>query len=88
MKQVDFEKWAEPFKAIAELNMKTLQEISYIKPEELTAMRNPQEVFEKQMKIALDNGYKALEHMQKSFQIIEKAMLNLTPEELKKAVKK
>lgn len=88
MKPMQFEKWSEPFKALAELNLKTLQEFSWIKPEELATMRNPQEIFEKQMKVLLANGYKTLEHMQKSFQIMETALLDIVPEEVKKATKK
>jgi len=88
MKQVHFEKLAEPFKAMAELNLKTLQELSWIKPEEFAAMKTPQEVFEKQMKVMLENGYKTLEHMQKSFQIMEKALLDVVPEEVKKTYSK
>lgn len=75
---VDFEKWTEmakkmqePFQAIADLNVKTLRDLSYLKPEDL---KKPEELFDKQMHIAIENGHKALEYMQKSFEIIEKAM--------------
>ncbi|MDX1837868.1 phasin family protein [Legionella taurinensis] len=81
--QAYFEKWSEiakkvqePVQAIAELNVKTLQNLSYIKPDELANLKKPEELFDKQMNIALENGHKALDYMQKSFQIIEKAMLN------------
>lgn len=75
---IDFEKWTdmakkmqEPFQAIADLNVKTLRDLSYLKPEDL---KKPEELFEKQMHVAMENGHKALEYMQKSFQIIEEAM--------------
>lgn len=77
-------KLQEPLKAITELNVKTIQNIAYIKPEELTAIKKPEELLEKQINLAVENGHKALDYMQKSFQIFEKAMLGLV-DEAKKA---
>jgi hypothetical protein len=87
MNQPNFEKWSdmakklqEPFQAIAELNVKTLQGITYIKPEELASIKKPEELLEKQINLAVQNGHKALDYMQKTFQIVEKAMLSLVEE--------
>jgi hypothetical protein len=84
MMQQNFEKWSEmakkiqePFQAIAELNVKTLQGLTYIKPEELAQVKKPEEMLEKQINLAVENGHKALDYMQKSFQILEKAMLSI-----------
>lgn len=92
MNQHNFEKWSEvakklqePFQAIAELNVKTLQGITFIKPEELASIKKPEELLEKQINLAVENGHKALDYMQKSFQILEKAMLNLVEEAKKSA---
>lgn len=91
MNQQNFEKWSEmakklqePFQAIAELNVKTLQGLTYLKPDELAHVKKPEELLEKQVNLAVENGHKALDYMQKSFQIIEKAMLGLV-QETKKA---
>ena len=80
--QLNFDKWSEmakklqePFQAIAELNVKTLQGLTYLKPDELAHVKKPEELLEKQINLAVENGHKALDYMQKSFQIIEKAML-------------
>ncbi|WP_298626315.1 phasin family protein [uncultured Legionella sp.] len=93
MNQQNFDKWTEmakkiqePFQAIAELNVKTLQGLSYIKPEELAHVKKPEEVLEKQINLAVENGHKALDYMQKSFEILEKAMLNIV-EDAKKTAK-
>lgn len=93
MNQPNFEKWTEmakklqePFHAIAELNVKTLQDISYLKPEELIHIKKPEELLEKQVTLAVENGHKALDYMQKSFDIIEQAMKGLV-QESKKAAK-
>jgi hypothetical protein len=80
----------EPLQQIAELNVKTLQSLSYIKPDEFINVRKPEELFEKQIGLAVANGHKALDYLQKSFQIMEKAMLSFvqdTKSELKKTVR-
>lgn len=91
MTQQNFERWTEiakklqePFQAMAELNVKTLQGIHYLKPEEIAGVKKPEELLEKQINVAVENGHKALDYMQKSFQIIEKAMLGYV-QEAKKA---
>lgn len=66
----------EPFQAIAELNVKTLQNLNYLTPEEFSQIRRPEEFFEKQIELGVINGHRVLDYMQKSFQIIEKAMLS------------
>ncbi|KTC82204.1 phasin family protein [Legionella cherrii] len=91
MSQQNFERWTEaakkiqePFQAMAELNVKTLQSLNYLKPEELSNIKKPEELLEKQVNLAVENGKKALDYMQKSFQILEKAMLGFV-QEAKKA---
>lgn len=92
MNQPNFEKWSEmakkiqePFQAIAELNVKTLQGLSYLKPEELSHIKKPEEMLEKQINLAVENGHKALDYLQKSFQILETSMLTLVQEAKKTA---
>jgi hypothetical protein len=92
MMQYNYEKWSEmakklqePFQAIAELNVKTLQGLSILKPEELAQVKKPEEFLEKQIGLAVENGHKALDYMQKSFQILEKAMLGIVNETKKAA---
>ncbi|MDP1602170.1 MAG: phasin family protein [Legionella sp.] len=87
MNQPNFEKWTElakkvqePFQAIAELNVKTLQSLSYLKPEEMAQLKKPEELLEKHINLIVENGHKALDYMQKSFQIFESAMLSAVQE--------
>ncbi|WP_028389062.1 phasin family protein [Legionella fairfieldensis] len=79
-----FEKWGEfvkktqaPLHAMMELNVKTLQNLSYLKPDDLAGIRKPEELIEKQIDISVKNGHKVLDYMQKSFEIIEKTMRSL-----------
>ena len=87
MNQEHFEHWGEmakklqePFQAMTELNVRTLQSLNYLKPEDLTEVKKPEELLEKQIDLAIANGHKALDYMQQSFQIFEKAMLGLVRE--------
>ncbi|WP_133128373.1 phasin family protein [Legionella nagasakiensis] len=75
----------EPFQAMAELNVKTLQGFTYLKPDEFANVKKPEELLEKQIELAVANGHKALDYMQKSFQIMEKAMLSLLQESKSKS---
>lgn len=87
------DKWSEltknaqaPFQAIAELNVKTLQGFEYLKPEDLTNLKKPEELLEKQINLAVENGHKALDYMQKSFQIMEDAMKTAAKEVKEKVI--
>ena len=79
-----FEKWGavakkihEPLQAMAELNVKTLQGMNCLKAEDLLQAKKPEELLEKQINLAVENGHKVLDYMQKSFQIVEKSMLEI-----------
>ena len=70
----------EPWKAMAELNVKTLQSMTYLKPDELTSITKPQDLLEKQLSVTLSNGHKVLDYMQQTFGILEKTMLSCARE--------
>jgi hypothetical protein len=83
MNPVNFEKLnelVEPLKAMAELNVKTLQSLSYMKPEEFTQFKKPEEFLQKQVEIVMDNGHKLIDYVQQSFQLVEKSMLTMVKE--------
>lgn len=87
MDQAYFEKMSdmakkvqEPFQAIAALNVRMLQSLSYLKPDDLSKIKRPEELLEKQIELAVANGHKALDYMQKSFEIYEKALLSVASE--------
>lgn len=82
-----FEKWTEmakktqePLQAIAELNIKTMQSLSYLKPEELAQVKKPEELLEKQINLAVENGHRVLDYAQEAFQIMENALLSVVQE--------
>ncbi len=73
-----FKEAQEPFRAMAELNVKTLQSFAYLKPDDFSKITKPNELIEKQLEMVVSNGQKALDYLQKSFQIMEKAMASFT----------
>lgn len=73
-------KMQEPLREIAELNVKTLQSFTYMKPDELSKITKPGDLLEKQIEIVLANGHKALDYMQEAFQIMEKTLLTFAQE--------
>lgn len=92
MQYHNYDKWSDvtkrmqqPFQAMTELNIRTLQNLNYLKPEDLTQIKKPEELFEKQMDVFVQNGHKTLDYMQQSFQIFEKAMVEFIQDSKKAA---
>lgn len=81
----------EPLQAMAELNVKTLQSLTYVKPDEFANLKKPEELLEQQIELSVANGHKALDYVRQSLEIFEKAMCSLAQKsksELKKATDK
>ncbi|MDI9818968.1 MULTISPECIES: phasin family protein [unclassified Legionella] len=70
----------KPIQEIMELNAQILQNISYLKPEDLSKIRKPEELMEKQVSVFVENGHKVLDYMQESFSIFEKSLLSISKE--------
>ncbi|MCC5791758.1 MAG: phasin family protein [Legionellaceae bacterium] len=92
MNQEYLEKWSEiaknaqqPFQEIAELNVKTIQSLSFVKPEEMVNLKKPEEFAEKNLNVMIENSHKLLDYMQKAFKIFEKTMASALKEAQKKA---
>lgn len=86
-KQPNFEQWNQvaqklqaPINEIMELNLRSIQELATLRPDELAAIKKPEDLIEKQINLAVENGHKTLDYMQKSFQVVERVMLSLVKE--------
>lgn len=84
MNKAYLDKWSEltqslhePWQAMMTLNLQTLQEMDVFKPEQAINIKKPEQLLEKQLEIAISNGHKAVEYMQKSLDIFEKTMTTL-----------
>ena len=81
MNQYYFQKWVtslknlqQPFQEMTQLNMQTIKNFSYLKPGEVTKLDKPQELLEKHLSMALENGHNILNYMQNSIDIFEKSV--------------
>lgn len=81
MNQEYVEKWSElvknvqqPVQEFAQLQVKTMQGLTYLKPEELSELKSPELMLEKNVDVMIQNGHKLLDYMQASFQLFEKSM--------------
>ncbi|KTD06917.1 hypothetical protein [Legionella jamestowniensis] len=70
-----FNQLQKPFREMIELNVKTLQKIAYLKPDELSHIKKPGDILEKNVDIFIQNGHRALDYMQQAFGIFEKHLL-------------
>jgi hypothetical protein len=70
----------KPFQAMMELNVKMLQNLTYLKPEEFSEMHKPGALLDKQVKLVMENSHKALDYMKQSFQILESAFQTISKE--------
>ncbi|WP_133134038.1 hypothetical protein [Legionella rubrilucens] len=65
----------KPVQELAALHARTLQNLSYIKPEEFSRMQNPEEIWDRNIKLFIQNSHKALDFMQQAFTIFERHWL-------------
>lgn len=68
----------KPFKDLMELNVKTLQGMSYLTPLELMNVKKPEEILEKNVDVIIENGHKTLDYMHNMFNLLEKNWLHLS----------
>lgn len=85
--KMPFEKWRETFTKLQEplhemavLNIKTLESLTYLKPENLKDINNPEKLVNMQINIAFSNAHRLLDYIQGSFQIMEQVVLSVIPE--------
>ncbi len=70
--QNKLERLERPFRELMTLNMKIIQNFSYIKPTELLSSNKPEHALEKHMEVMIANGHQVLDYMQDVFLIMEK----------------
>ena len=75
----------KPFRQLLDLNMKTIQNFRYIRPNELLSSNKPERLLEKNMEIMIENGHKALDYMQDMFDIMERQWLGMSHQLMKQS---
>jgi hypothetical protein len=72
-----------PMQELMELNLKTIESLSYINPIDLSRLNRPEAIIEKNIDIMVGNGHKLLDYIHQLFLIGESQMLQ-TSRQLKK----
>ncbi|MGQ3892888.1 hypothetical protein [Legionella sp. CNM-4043-24] len=70
--QQNFNALEAPFRDIMNLNVKTIQNFSYMRPMELMDPSKPEQFMDKNVEMLIENGHKALDYMQSMFDIVGK----------------
>lgn len=60
-----------PLQKLMELNIKTMQGFSYMKPGELFSIKKPEELLERNMNMLIRNSHMAIDYMRDTFSILE-----------------
>lgn len=76
--QKTFNPLAGPVHEIIELNVRTIQQLSYIDPTEVLNVNKPEAILEKQVDVMIKNSHAALDYVHNMFNIMEKHMLSFS----------
>lgn len=77
---------AFPLQKLMELNVRTMQSMSYIKPDDLLKMKKPEDLFEKNLGTFIQNTHMALNYIKDTFSILENHWLNVSQNTEKNAI--
>lgn len=73
-----FNNLENPMQKLMELNVKTMQKLTYMKPVDLWGMKKPEEFLEKQMELLIENSHMALDYLRDTFTILENQWQNVS----------
>lgn len=71
-------KMQKPMQDLVDLNLKTFKQLKFIKTEDLTDLKHPEELLSKNINLMIENGHKVLTCLEESFHILEEAFLNFS----------
>ena len=77
MKQMS-EQMQKPIKELLTLQVRTLQKISYIKPDELGLFKKPEDLIDHQRQILFQNSHLFVEYMAHALMIFERHLVSLS----------
>ncbi|KTD59101.1 hypothetical protein Lsan_2452 [Legionella santicrucis] len=73
-----FNNFDTPMQKLMELNVKMMQNLSYMKPLDLLSVKKPEEIFEKQIELFAQNSQMMLDYMRTTFNILENHWFNIS----------
>jgi hypothetical protein len=68
----------KPFQDMLDLHVKTLQGLKYLTIEDLSSMKQPRELLDKQIKLTMGNSHMILDYVTQSFQFVENSFLSFS----------
>lgn len=73
-----FNNFDAPIQKLMELNVKMMQNLSLMKPMDLLSLKKPEDFFEKNMELFMQNSQMTLNYMRETFNILESQWLNVS----------
>ncbi|KTD05162.1 hypothetical protein OQJ19_15730 [Fluoribacter gormanii] len=73
-----FNNFDAPMQKLMELNVKMMQNLSLMKPMDLSSIKRPEDYFEKNMELFMQNSHMTLNYMRDMFNILESHWLNVS----------
>ncbi|MCW8407527.1 hypothetical protein OQJ13_00885 [Legionella sp. PATHC035] len=67
-----------PMQKLMELNVKMMQNLSLLKPMDLFNIKRPEEFFNKNMELFIQNSQMTMDYMRETFNILERHWLNIS----------
>lgn len=73
-----FNNFDNPLQKLMELNVKMMQNLSLMKPMDLLSFKNPEEFFDRNMELFIQNSNMTLNYMRETFNILERNWLGMS----------
>ena len=85
VKQNPLNRFQQPITKIINLNVRTMQNLSYMVPTDMMTPQRPEQFLEKNVEIMFQNSHKALDYMRDMFLIMEHSWFDTSDHSLKHA---
>lgn len=73
-----FNNFEAPMQKLMELNVKMMQNLSLMKPMDLLSLKKPEDIFERNMELFIQNSHMTLNYMRETFNILEHHWFNVS----------
>lgn len=65
----------KPFQEMLDLNVNTFKNLNYLTFQDISSMKDPGELFNKQMKLMMKNSQMMLDYLEQSYQLLQSSLL-------------
>lgn len=67
-----------PLQELINLNLQTWKELKLLKSDEITQFKKPEELWEKQVSMVIENGHLAINYLRESLELFNRLLLSLS----------